>query len=327
MFSTRITKLLGIRHPVICGCMQWLTRAELVAAVAEAGGLGIIPAATFDSIDELKQEIRKTRQLTSKPFAVNVTLIPMGRPFSHAEMLMAAIDEGVPVIETAARNPQDYVDMIKASGAVYLHKCARVQDVVKAARLGADMVTVVGFECGGHPGRQDVSTMVKVARAVNAVDIPIAAGGGISDGRGLVAALSLGAEAVVMGTRFFAVRECPAHDDIKAALVSADEASTGLALTTLEPVRVLRNPVLDRVGELETKGASIAEMYPLVSGRRGLKAYMSGHADDALIPCGQGVGLIDDIPTVAELMDRIMSEAGMAIERVGAMASVPNQRG
>jgi NAD(P)H-dependent flavin oxidoreductase YrpB (nitropropane dioxygenase family) len=320
MFSTRITKLLGIQHPVICGCMQWLTRAELVAAVAEAGGLGIIPAATFDSIDEIKQEIRKTRQLTSKPFAVNVTLIPMGRPFSHAEMLKAAIDEGVPVIETAARNPQDYMDLIRSSGAVHMHKCARVQDVVKAVKLGADMVTVVGFECGGHPGHQDVSTMVKVSRAVNAVDVPIAAGGGISDGRGLVAALSLGAEAVVMGTRFFATRECPAHDEIKAALVGADETSTGLALATLEPVRALRNQVLERVGELETKGASIAEMYPLVSGRRGLKAYMSGNADDALIPCGQGVGLIDDIPSVAELMERIMSDAARAVQRINGLA-------
>ena len=322
MFSTRITKLLGIEHPVICGCMQWLTRAELVAAVAEAGGLGIIPAATFGTIDEIKQEIRKTRQLTSKPFAVNVTLIPMGKPFSHAEMLQAAVDEGVPVIETAARNPQEYMELIKGSGAVHMHKCARVQDVIKAAKLGADMVTVVGFECGGHPGRQDVSTMVKVSRAVNAVDVPIAAGGGISDGRGLVAALSLGAEAVVMGTRFFAVRECPAHDDIKAALVRADETSTGLALTTLEPVRALRNRVLERVAELEKKGASIAELYPLVAGRRGLRAYMSGDADDALIPCGQGVGLIDDVPTVAELMDRIMSEARMAVERLAAMARV-----
>ena len=320
MFRTRITELLNIEHPVICGCMQWLTRAELVAAVAEAGGLGILPAATFESIAELKQEIRKTRQLTDKPFAVNVTLIPMGRPFSHGEMVQAAIDEGVPVVETAARNPEDHVDMIQASGAVHMHKCARVRDVVKAARLGAHMVTVVGHECGGHPGRQDVSTMVKVARATQLVDIPIAAGGGISDGRGLVAALSLGAEAVVMGTRFFAVQECPAHDDVKAALVRADETSTGLALTSLEPVRALRNTVLDRVGELENKGASIAEMYPLVAGRRGLKAYMSGNADDALIPCGQGVGLIEDVPTVAELMDRILSEARHAVARVGAMA-------
>ncbi|MBW2455272.1 MAG: nitronate monooxygenase, partial [Deltaproteobacteria bacterium] len=252
---------------------------------------------------------------------VNITLIPMGRPFSHAEMVQAAIDEGVPIIETAARNPQEYMDMIRASGAVHMHKCARVQDVVKAANLGAHMVTVVGHECGGHPGRQDVSTMVKVARATRAVDIPIAAGGGISDGRGLVAALSLGAEAVVMGTRFFAARECPAHDDIKAALVKADETSTGLVLTSLEPVRALRNSVLERVGELENKGASIAEMYPLVAGRRGLKAYMSGDADDALIPCGQGVGLIDDIPSVAELMERIMSEARFAAARVAELAS------
>ncbi len=166
MFETRITKKLGIKYPVICGCMQWVSKAELVAAVAEAGGLGIIPAAAFETIDEIKAEVRKTRALTNKPFAVNVTLIPMGRPFSHEDMLRAALDEGVRVIETAGRSPEQYVDLIKGAGATLMHKCARARDAVKAEKLGADIVTVVGFECGGHPGHQDVSTMVKLARTV-----------------------------------------------------------------------------------------------------------------------------------------------------------------
>jgi nitronate monooxygenase len=301
--------------------MQWVTKAELVAAVAEAGGLGIIPAAAFESIDEIKQEIRKTRGLTDKPFAVNVTLIPMGRPFSHKDMLTAAIDEGVRIIETAGRSPEEYVSLIKSSGATLMHKCARVRDTVKAEKLGADIVTVVGFECGGHPGHQDVSTMVKVARAVELVKIPVAAGGGITDGRGLIAALSLGAEAVVMGTRFFVTRESPVHENFKRLMVDADETATTIALRTLEPARALKNALAEKVLDMESKGAGLAELFPLIAGLRGLAAYKSGAVDDALIPCGQGVGLIHDIPTVAELMQRIVSEARATAGRVAAIAA------
>ncbi len=267
MFETRITKLLGIKYPVICGCMQWVSRAELVAAVAEAGGLGIIPAAAFESIDEIKQEVRKTRSLTDKPFAVNVTLIPMGRPFSHGDMLQAALDEGVRIVETAGRSPEEYVSLIKDAGAIHMHKCARVRDAVKAEKLGADIVTVVGFECGGHPGHQDVSTMVKLAKTVESVKIPVAAGGGIVDGRGLVAALSLGAEAVVMGTRFFVTHESPVHENFKRLMVEADETATSLALRTLEPARALKNALLEKVIDMESKGAGLAEIFPLTLSR------------------------------------------------------------
>lgn len=318
--ETRITKLLGIKYPIICGCMQWVSKAELVSAVAEAGGLGIIPAAAFESIDEIKQEIRKTRSLTDKPFAVNVTLIPMGRPFSHRDMLGAALDEGVRIIETAGRSPEEYVSMIKGAGATLMHKCARVRDAVKAEKLGADMVTVVGFECGGHPGHQDVSTMVKVARTVELVKIPVAAGGGITDGRGLIAALSLGAEAVVMGTRFFLTRECPVHDNIKRALVEADETATSLALRTLEPARAFKNALLDQVIDMESKGAGIEQLFPLIAGVRGRQAYKTGEVNDSLIPCGQGVGLIHDIPSVADLMQRIVAEARATAGRVATIA-------
>jgi nitronate monooxygenase len=321
MFETRITKLLGIKYPVICGCMQWVTKAELVAAVAEAGGLGIIPAAAFESIDEIKQEVRKTRSLTKKPFAVNVTLIPMGRPFSHRDMLGAALDEGVRIIETAGRSPEEYVGFIKDAGATLMHKCARVRDAVKAEKLGADIVTVVGFECGGHPGHQDVSTMVKLARTVELVKIPVAAGGGIGDGRGLIAALSLGAEAVVMGTRFFVTRECPVHENFKRALVEADETATSIALQTLEPARAFKNELLSKVIDMESKGAGLAEIFPLIAGLRGREAYKTGDVNDSLIPCGQGVGLIHDIPTVAELMERIVSEARATAGRVAAIAA------
>jgi nitronate monooxygenase len=321
MFATRITRLLGIERPVICGCMQWLTKAEMVAAVAEAGGMGIIPAAAFETIEQIRQEIRKTRALTTRPFAVNVTLLPMGRPFSHEEMLQAAIDEGVGIIETAGHNPQELVPIIKRAGAKHMHKCARVRDALKVEKLGADMVTVVGFECGGHPGRQDVSTMVKVAKAASVLTIPVAAGGGIVDGRGLIAALAIGAEAVVMGTRFMATRECPMHQGIKERLLAAEETDTALAMTSLEPARGLKNRVLAEVVELERKGAGISEIYPLVAGQRGLAAYQSGDADDALIPCGQGVGLISDVPTIAELLDRIMAEAEDATSRLSAIAS------
>ncbi len=321
MFETRITKQLGIKYPIICGCMQWVSRAELVAAVAEAGGLGIIPAAAFETIDEIKAEVRKTRTLTNKPFAVNVTLIPMGRPFSHEDMLRAALDEGVRVIETAGRSPEQFVDLIKGAGATLMHKCARARDAVKAEKLGADIVTVVGFECGGHPGHQDVSTMVKLARTVEQVKIPVAAGGGITDGRGLIAALSLGAEAVVMGTRFFVTRECPVHDNFKRAMVDADETATTIALRTLEPARMFKNAIAEQVLDMESKGAGIGELFPLLAGVRGRAAYESGNIDDGVIPCGQGVGLIHDIPTVAELMQRIISEAQSAASKVAALAA------
>ena len=321
MFETRITKQLGIKYPIICGCMQWVSRAELVAAVAEAGGLGIIPAAAFETIDEIKAEVRKTRTLTNKPFAVNVTLIPMGRPFSHEDMLRAALDEGVRVIETAGRSPEQFVDLIKGAGATLMHKCARARDAVKAEKLGADIVTVVGFECGGHPGHQDVSTMVKLARTVEQVKIPVAAGGGITDGRGLIAALSLGAEAVVMGTRFFVTRECPVHDNFKRAMVDADETATTIALRTLEPARMFKNAIAEQVMDMESKGAGIGELFPLLAGVRGRAAYESGNIDDGVIPCGQGVGLIHDIPTVAELMQRIISEAQSAASKVAALAA------
>lgn len=321
MIKTRITELLGIKYPIICGCMQWITKAELVAAVAEAGGIGIIPAAAFESIDEIKAEIRKTRTLTDKPFAVNVTLIPMGRPFSHEDMVRAALDEGVKVIETAGRSPEDFVGMIKKGGAVHMHKCARVRDVVKAEKLGVDMVTVVGFECGGHPGHQDVSAMVKLARSVESVKIPVAVGGGFSDGRGLVAALAMGAGAVVMGTRFFVTQECPIHDNFKRRLVEADETATSIGLTTLEPARAFNNQLWKNVQEAEATGAGLADLFPLIAGARGRQAYKNGDTDDSMIPCGQGVGLIHDIPTVAELMERIISEAREASGRVSAIFS------
>ena len=319
MFETRITKLLGIEHPVICGCMQWVTRAELVAAVAEAGGLGIIPAAAFDTLDELEQEIAKTRELTDKPFAVNVTLIPMGRPVSHEDMLRVALERGVPAVETAGSSPEPLRRLIETAGAVHLHRCVDVQEAVEAERLGVDMVTVVGHEGGGLPGKQDVSTMVKVARAVSLLEIPVAAGGGIVDGRGLVAALALGAEAVVMGTRFLVTRESPVHDAIKQVMVQADETATAMVLHDHEPARVLRNRVLEEVEALEKRGAGIAELYPLIAGKRGLRAYGTGDADDALIPCGQGVGAIEDVPSVAELMERIVSQAHETAGRIRAM--------
>ncbi len=319
--ETRVTKLLGIKYPIICGCMQWVTRAQLVAAVAEAGGLGIIPAAAFETIDQIKDEVRQTRSLTDKPFAVNVTLIPMGRPFSHEDMLRAALDEGVRIIETAGRSPEQYVGMIKGAGAVHMHKCARVRDAVKAEKLGVDIVSVVGFECGGHPGHQDVSMMVKVARAVELVKIPVVAGGGITDGRGLVAALSLGAEGVVMGTRFFVTRECWVHENFKQAMVEADEAATSIALQTLEPARAFKNDLLTKVIDMESKGAGLDQLYPLIAGLRGREAYRTGDVNDAMVPCGQGVGLIHDVPTVAELMQRIVTEARATAGKVAAIAT------
>jgi NAD(P)H-dependent flavin oxidoreductase YrpB (nitropropane dioxygenase family) len=310
MFETRITKLLGIKYPILQGAMMWLSRAELVAAVSNAGGLGIMASLTFATEKELREEIKKVKSLTGKPFAVNITLLPTIRPRSLEEYIAAAIEEGVPIIETAGRNPRQYMKQMWEGGVKIMHKVASVKAAKTAERIGVDAVTIVGFEEGGNPGMDDVTTMILVPRAADELEIPVIAGGGVGDGRGLMAALALGAEGAVMGTRFMLSQDCPLHADIKQRLLEAGEKDTLMIMRSINnPERVVATDFARRILEMEEKGTTLEELLPLIDGRRQKKALDKGEADEAMIPCGQVVGLCDDIPTVKDIIDGIIREA------------------
>jgi nitronate monooxygenase len=317
MFETRAAKILGIDYPIIGGTMQWLSKAELVAAQSNAGALGILPSATFNSKEELKLEIQKTKGLTDKPFAVNINLFPMMRPFSIEEMIEAAKEEEIKIIETSGRSPAPYMEAIKADGAIHMHKCARVRDAIKAESVGSDIVTIVGIECGGHPSAEEVTTLVLLQKTVDSVKVPVLAGGGFANGRGLVAALALGAEGIVVGTRFMATVECPMHDQFKEALIGADVTATTLIMKSHgAPLRAFRNKVAEEVLALEDKGAELDEVLPLLSGIKGLEAYSSGDLDASVFPCGQAAGLIQDVKTVKEVVEEIINEAKEVRQRL-----------
>ena len=320
MFKTRITEMFGIEYPIIQGAMQWLSRAELVAAVSNAGGLGIIASLTFPTVKELRGEIRKTKSLTDKPFAVNITLLPTLRPVSYEEYIDAAIEEGVSIIETAGQNPRQYMKQLRDGGVKVMHKVASVKAVKTAERIGVDAVTIVGFEEGGNPGMDDVTSLVLIPIAVDAVKIPVIAGGGIGDARGFIAALALGAEGVLMGTRFMMSKECPLHPQIKQRLLQATEKDTLMIMRSINnPERVVKADFAQSILEMEEKGTSLEELLPMISGLRQKRALDKGDADEAMLPCGQVVGLINDIPSVKELISGIINEARLINQRLYKM--------
>lgn len=321
MFKTRITEMLGIEYPIIQGAMMWLSRAELVAAVSNAGGLGIIAALTFSTAEELQQEIKKTKSITDKPFAVNITLMPTVQPVNYEAYIDVAIEEGVNIIETAGRSPEPYMKQLRDAKVKVMHKVARVRDVKTAERLGVDAVTIVGFEAAGHPGMEDVTSLIHIPICVDAVKIPVIAGGGIGDARGFVAALALGAEGVVIGTRFMACKECPAHPKIKERLIQATEKDTLLIQRSINnPERVLKTDFSQGVLEMERKGATLEELLPMISGVRGKQALDEGDINRGAIVCGQAVGLIHDIPSAREIIEGIIGEAKLIVERLHSIS-------
>jgi NAD(P)H-dependent flavin oxidoreductase YrpB (nitropropane dioxygenase family) len=327
MFKTRITEMFGIEYPIIQGAMQWLSRAELVSAVSNAGGLGIISSLTFPTAKELREEIKKTKSLTKKPFAVNITLLPTLQPVNYEEYIDAAIEEGVNIIETAGRNPRQYMKQLKDGGVKVMHKVASVKAVKTAERIGVDAVTIVGFEEGGNPGMDDVTSLVLTPIAVDAVKIPVIAGGGIGDARGFVTALALGAEGVLMGTRFMITKECPLHPQIKQWLLQATEKDTLMIMRSINnPERVAKTNFARSVLEMEERGTSLEELLPMISGLRQKRALDKGDVDEAMIPCGQAVGLIHDIPSVKELISGIISGARLIGQRLSKMG-IPVERG
>ena len=315
IFKTRVTEFYGIDYPILQGGLMWLARAELAAAVANAGGIGFMTALTHPTPEEFRNEIRKVRDLTDKPFGVNFTFFPALIPIDYNKFIDVAIEEGVKFIETAGRNPEPYMEKFKGAGMKIIHKCTSVKHALKAQAIGCDLVSIDGFECAGHPGEDDVTSLILIPRTVDALDIPVVASGGFGDGRGLAAALALGAEGMNMGTRFLATQEMPVHDDLKQALLNATERDTRLIMRTLHhPERVWHNNVADQVLEIESRGnTKIEDIAFLVSGAQGRAMYESGDLNQGICAVGQVVGLINDIPTVKELLDRIVGEAAAII--------------
>ncbi|SFP91590.1 2-nitropropane dioxygenase precursor [Variovorax sp. PDC80] len=319
--KTRITELLGIRYPIVQGGMQWVGRAELAAAVSNAGGLGIVTALTQPTPDDLRREVERTRALTDKPFGVNLTILPAVKPPPYAEYVQAIIDSGVKIVETAGNSPKDFIEALKRHDVKIVHKCTSVRHALSAERNGVDAVSVDGFECAGHPGEDDVPGLILLPIAARKLRIPIIASGGIADGRGMAAALALGAEGVNMGTRFCVTQEAPIHDNIKQALVDASERDTKLMFRTMRnTARVFRNAISEEVVATENRlgGCEFEEIRPLVAGARGRAALESGAVQDGVVSAGQCIGLIDDIPTCAELLERMVRECREHLDRARA---------
>jgi NAD(P)H-dependent flavin oxidoreductase YrpB (nitropropane dioxygenase family) len=310
--KTRITEMFGIKHPIIQGGMHYVGFAEMAAAVSNAGGLGIITGLTQKTPDGLAREIGRCKEMTDNPFGVNLTFLPAVQAPDYPGFVRVIIEAGIKIVETAGNNPQQVLPHFKAAGIKVIHKCTSVRHALKAQSIGCDAVSVDGFECGGHPGEDDVPNMILLPRAADELTIPFVASGGQADGRSLVASLAMGADGINMGTRFMATKEAPIHDNVKQALVKATELDTRLVMRPLRNTeRVLNNAATQHVLELEAKlgkditfddiAKDVAGLYP--------KIMLEGEVDAGAWSCGMVAGLIHDIPTCQELIDRIMSEA------------------
>ncbi|MFC9660640.1 NAD(P)H-dependent flavin oxidoreductase [Nocardia sp. NPDC127606] len=310
MLRTRFTEAFGVEHPIVQGGMMWVGRAELAAAVSEAGGLGIITGLTQPTPQALREEIARTRDLTDKPFGVNLTILPSITPPPYAEYRQAIIDSGVPIVEIAGGNPATHLPFLKDAGIKVLHKCTSVKHALKAQQVGVDAVSIDGFECAGHPGENDTPGLVLIPAAARELEIPMLASGGIADARGLVAAMALGADGVNMGTRFLCTAESPIAHAVKEQIVANTELDTKLIFRTLNnTARVADNAVSRQVVEIERGGGSFEDVRELVAGARGRKVYEEGDLDAGIWSVGQCQGLIHDIPTCAQLIETMVREA------------------
>jgi NADH:quinone reductase (non-electrogenic) len=317
MIKTRITEFFGVERPIVQGGLMWIARAELTSAVANAGGMGFMTALTHPDPEGLRAEIRKCRQMTDKPFGINLTFLPTLAPPDYPGYIRVCIEEGIKFIETAGRSPDQYMDQIKSAGIKVLHKCTSVRHAIHAEKIGCDAIGIDGFEAAGHPGEDDVTTLILVPLTRDAIKVPLVASGGFADGRGLVAALGLGADAINMGTRFVATKEVLVHDNVKQALMDRSERDTRLIMRTLKNTeRVMANDAVDKVLEIEHRPGptQIEELVPYVAGRVGKEMLQEGHMNIGTLAAGQCMGLIRDIPTCKELLDRIMEEAEAVIQ-------------
>ena len=320
--KTRLTELLGIKYPIVQGGMQWVGTAELAAAVCNAGGLGILTALTQPTPEDLHAEIERCRTMTDRPFGVNLTILPAITPPPYEQYLDVIIESGVGIIETAGNNPKEFIGKLKAHDIKVLHKCTSVRHALSAQKHGVDAVSIDGFECAGHPGEDDVPNFVLIPAALRVLSIPVIASGGIGDGRGMAAALAFGAQGVNMGTRFMCTKEARVHDNIKQALVTATERDTNLMFRTMSnTARVFRNAISSEVVALEQRGARFEEVRHLVAGARGKAALRDGDIDGGVISAGIVIGLIHDVPSCAELIERMVAECRENLHRASAMAS------
>ncbi|ORY92204.1 2-nitropropane dioxygenase [Syncephalastrum racemosum] len=311
VFKTKLTELTGIEHPIVQGGMQYVGVAELASAVSNAGGLGLLTALTQPTPDALRKEIARCRTMTNKPFGVNLTFLPAITPPPYDEYAKVIIEEGIKVVETAGNNPGKYIKMFKDAGIVVLHKCTAIRHAFSAQRLGVDIISMDGFECAGHPGEDDIGGLILLAKSAKKLNIPYIASGGFGDGRGLAAAIALGAEGINMGTRFMCTVESTIHQHIKEAIVQADERQTTLVFRPFRNTsRIFKNKIAIEVNKREKKpDLQFEDVRELVAGSRGRQVYTTGDPDYGVWTAGQVVGLIDDIPTCKELVHRISAEA------------------
>jgi len=323
MFKTSVTELLGIEYPIVGGCMMHISGPEFVAAISNAGALGMMASAMFDTQEKFRQAIRLAKSLTNRPFGVNLSLFPALRPLDNNLYVEVILEEGVPVVETSGhRPPEDMLARLKAGGVKTMHKCVSVRHALSAQRAGVDAVTVFGTEGGGHIGELGLTTMVLVPRAADALEIPVLAAGGIADGRGLLAALILGAEGVTIGTRLLLTEECPIHDNLKQALAAASEPDTLPILGSLRnTLRAWKNPAALKVAELEANQADLWEILNIVAGAETRRMYQEGDLNAGVIPCSQSIGLVREIKPVAEVIGGMVREAAALVAGWGGRGS------
>ena len=323
--KTRITELFGIQHPIVQGGMQWVGLAELASAVSNAGGLGVVTALTQPTPEDLLKEIERCQSMTDKPFGVNLTILPTIKPVPYDEYAQAIVDSGVKIVETAGRNPEPYLPMFKEAGIKVIHKCTSLRHSLKAEKIGCDAVSVDGFECAGHPGEDDVTNMILLPLAAKRLKIPFLASGGLGDGRGLAAALAMGADGINMGTRFMVTKEAPIHDNVKRRMIEATELDTQLIYRSFRnTARVFKNSVAEKVAEIESRPGEtkFEDIQSLVQGVKGRELFDGGDLDKGIWSAGMIVGLIDDNPSCKELVERIVAQAeDILSNRLGGMLS------
>lgn len=315
--NTKITELLGIEYPILLGAMQWLAKAELVAAVSNAGGLGVMSSASFANAEDLRAEIRKCKELTDKPFAVNLTLMPSLAPPDYPAYVKVCIEEGIKIMETSGRAPEPYMEAMKGAGMKVIHKCTTVKHALKAQKIGCDAVIIDGTEAAGHVGENDIGSIALWPAAVDALDIPVIACGGVGDGRGLAAALMLGCEGATVGTRFFLSEEAPALAAGKKMVAElADEMSTTLVLRRFtNTTRVLNNGLAAEAKKLEESGAPFEQIAPLVSGRRLKTAFETGNMNDGVLTIGQITGIIHDVLPVKTIIENMVEQCFAQLDK------------
>jgi nitronate monooxygenase len=321
-FRTKITDMLGIEHPILMGGMQWITNAEFVAHACNAGGIGFMTAESFETPEHLREEIKKIRTLTDKPFGVNISMLPEFGDVRDrtAQLCDVVCEEGVPVVETAGRNPRPILPRLQEAGVKVIHKLTSVRHALSAQTAGVDAVALLGFGSGGHIGLEDVASFISLPQAVHRLDIPVIAAGGVADGRGFLGALAMGAEGVLMGSRFLTTQECPIHENVKEKYVEAHAEETVLLMRSIRnPMRSINNHLAREVLAIEDEGAELEDVLDKVAGRRTKEAYGGGDPEVSMLPCGQVVGLIDGLKTVQQVIDDIITEAVELRERLTAM--------